>query len=274
MTDASPNIRRTDRKFSQFVQSLERGLNVIASFSNDAPQQTLSDVAAATGISRAAARRILLTLNELEYVRFDGRLFQLTPKVLRLGYSFLSSHGFAEAAQPIVANIVKQVEESSSISILDGHEIVYIVRVQTKRIMRTAGIHIGTRLPAHATAMGRVLLSGLADDELRQFLESTPLTKLNKTTIDDKAELFRLIKKIREDGYVIVRDELELGIQSIAVPVCNGQGGVVAALNVGAQSARMSPARAVKEALPILLDSARQLQEFVSCMPAVEIRDI
>src|SRR5512139_1746855 len=148
-----------------FVQSLERGLAVIRAFDRDHPELTLSEVATATGVTRAAARRFLLTLAELGYVRSDGRLFALTPRVLELGYAYLSSMSLPEVAEPHLEALVATVNESSSVSVLDGTDVVYVARVPTSRIM-TVSISVGTRFPAYATSMGRVLLAGLDDAEL------------------------------------------------------------------------------------------------------------
>ncbi len=154
-----------DRRNSDYVQSLERGLAVIRAFDDEHRELALSDVARATGLTRAAARRFLLTLVQLGYVGFDGKLFSLRPRILELGFAYLSSLTLPEVAQPHMESLVAQVNESSSISVLDDTEIVYVVRVPTRRIM-TITIAVGTRLPAYATSMGRVLLAGLDDDEL------------------------------------------------------------------------------------------------------------
>ena len=167
-----------------FVQSLERGLAVIRAFGADDPELTLSDVARRTGLTRAAARRFLLTLCDLGYVRTDGKQFALTPRVLDLGYAFLSSLTLPEVAEPHLERLAAELRESSSVSVLDGDEIVYVGRVPTSRIMRVA-INVGTRFPAYATSMGRVLLAGLGDDARAAYLARADIRPLTPRAIDN-----------------------------------------------------------------------------------------
>src|ERR671929_385857 len=176
---------------AHFVQSLERGLNVIRAFDASTPQLTLSEVARATGLTRAAARRFLLTLADLGYVRTDGRLFSLSPRVLELGYAYLSSLTLPEVAEPHLERLVAEVRESSSVSVLDGEDIVYVARVPTSRIMRVA-ISVGTRFPAYATSMGRVLLAGLTDDERARYLARADLAPLTPHTVTSPDALARI----------------------------------------------------------------------------------
>src|SRR3954471_13489453 len=167
---------------THFVQSLARGLAVIRAFGAGSPELTLSEVARATGLTRAAARRFLLTFADLGYVRTDGRLFALSPRVLELGYAYLSSLSLPEVAEPHLEQLVAEVHESSSVSVLDGDDVVYVARVPTSRIMRVA-ISVGTRFPAYATSMGRVLLAGLDDAELDAFLARAELRRLTTRTV-------------------------------------------------------------------------------------------
>src|SRR3954465_6633270 len=173
---------------SYFVQSLERGLAVIRAFDAEHPELTLSDVARATGLTRAAARRFLLTLTDLGYVRSDGRLFMLTARVLELGYAYLSALSLPEVAEPHLEALVAEVRESSSLSVLDGDDIVYVARVPTSRIMRVA-INVGTRFPAYATSMGRVQLAGLPEAELDAYLERAELRRLTPHTLSEAGAL-------------------------------------------------------------------------------------
>jgi IclR family pca regulon transcriptional regulator len=166
----------TDRG-DHFVQSFERGLAVIRAFGPDDPELTLSDVARRTGLTRAAARRFLLTLTDLGYVRTDGKQFALTPRVLELGYAYLSSLTLPEIAEPHLERLAADVRESSSVSVLDGDEIVYVGRVPTSRIMRVS-INVGTRFPAYATSMGRVLLAALSDGQLDAYLARADIRPL------------------------------------------------------------------------------------------------
>ena len=215
---------------SDHVRSLERGLAVLRAFDGDAPVQTLSDVARRAAITRAAARRFLLTLAELGYVRVDGRLFSLTPKVLELGYAYLSALTLPEVAGPHLEALSARVHESASMSVLDGADVVYVARVATSRLM-TAAITIGTRLPAYATAMGRVLLAARPPAERARLL-ARPAAALTDRTVTDAATLARTLDEVAAAGWALVDEELELGVRSIAVPVRDAGGVVVAAANV------------------------------------------
>ena len=172
-----------EERESHYVQSLARGLSVISAFGPDTPELSLSDVARATGLTRAAARRFLLTLVDLGHVRQDGKLFRLTPRVLTLGYAYLSSLSLPGIAEPHLEQLVREVHESSSMSVLDGHDIVYVARVPTSRIM-TVAINVGTRFPAYATSMGRVLLAGLDEPALEEHLATLDLEQFTDHTVD------------------------------------------------------------------------------------------
>ena len=218
--------RREERR-ADFVQSLERGLSVIRAFGPDRSRLTLTEVAQATGLTRAAARRFLLTLVELGYVRSDGREFSLRPRVLELGYAYLSGLTLPEVAQPHMEDLVARARESSSISVLDGNDVVYVVRVPTTRIM-TVAISIGTRFPAYCTSMGRVLLAAKSDEELDRYLAEVDLVPRTRRTVTDPAGLRRILADVRRLGYALVEQELEDGLASIAVPIHDGGGAVVA----------------------------------------------
>lgn len=243
----------------QFVQSLERGLDVIRSLSMPGPGLTLSDVAQSTGLTRASARRFLLTLEDLGYVRSEDRRFSLTPRVLELGYAFLSSFTLPQIAQPHLRELVERVHESSSVSVLDGGEIVYVAREPTQRIM-TVAISVGTRFPAHATSMGRVLLAGLADGELEAFLQSTELPAFTTSTVTDKSKLREEVDRVRRQGWALVDQELEDGLRSIAVPVHGQAGNVVAAMNLSTHASRRTPAAIRRELLPRLQEAAAGIE--------------
>jgi IclR family pca regulon transcriptional regulator len=245
-----------------FVQSLERGLAVIRAFGADDPELTLSDVARRTGLTRAAARRFLLTLSDLGYVRSDGRLFALTPRVLDLGYAYLSSLSLPEVAEPHLERLAAEVHESSSVSVLDGDEIVYVGRVPTSRIMRVA-INVGTRFPAYATSMGRVLLSALDPDELDAYLARAEIRPLTARAIATADELRAELARVRSQGWALVDQELEEGLRSIAVPIRNG-GRVVAAVNVSAHASRASKDTVRKVLLPPLLRTAANIEADLS----------
>ena len=198
-----------------FVQSLERGLSVIRAFDAEHPKLTLSEVAASTGLSRAAARRFLRTLVQLGYMRSDGSRFALRPKILELGYAYLSSLTLPEVAMPHLEQLVEQVHESSSVSELDGDDVIYIARVPTKRIM-TVTISVGTRFPAYATSMGRVMLAAQPEERLDHYLDSASLRGLTGHNITSATALRRELRKITVQGWALVDQELEEGLRSIA----------------------------------------------------------
>ncbi len=242
-----------------FVQSLERGLAVIRAFGADDPELTLSDVARRTGLTRAAARRFLLTLCDLGYVRTDGKQFALTPRVLDLGYAFLSSLTLPEVAEPHLERLAAELRESSSVSVLDGDEIVYVGRVPTSRIMRVA-INVGTRFPAYATSMGRVLLAGLGDDARAAYLARADIRPLTPRAIDNADDLARELDRVREQGWALVDQELEEGLRSIAAPVRDASGRTIAAVNVSAHASRVSTEDVRATLLPPLLETAERIE--------------
>jgi IclR family pca regulon transcriptional regulator len=244
---------------SYFVQSLERGLAVIRAFDAEHPELTLSDVARETGLTRAAARRFLLTLSDLGYVRSDGRRFSLTARVLELGYAYLSALSLPEVAEPHLEELVAEVRESSSLSVLDGDDIVYVARVPTSRIMRVA-INVGTRFPAHATSMGRVQLAALPEPELEAYLARADRRQLTAHTITDEAELRRELARIRTQGWALVDQELEEGLRSVAAPIHDRGGRVVAAVNVSAHASRASKDTVRRVLLPPLLATAERIE--------------
>jgi IclR family pca regulon transcriptional regulator len=244
-----------DRPAGSFVQSLDRGLAVIRAFSHDSPRLRLTDVARETGLTRAAARRFLLTLEALGYVGSDGTHFFLRPRVLELGYAFLSSFSVAEVAQDHLEHLASQLHESCSASALDGHDITYVARASTNRIM-TIALSVGTRLPAYATSMGRVLLAALSADELESYLRTAKLEPLTGSTVTDPATLSKILHRVRAQGWCIVDQELEAGVRSVAVPVHDAAGAVVAAINTSAHASRVPLRRLQKEFLPRLQQTA------------------
>lgn len=222
-----------------YVQSFARGLEVIRSFSAQTPRQTLSEVAERTGLTRAGARRILLTLQTLGYVRHDGRLFQLTARMLDLGFAYLSSLPFWNLAEPVMESLVTEVKESCSAAVLDGTDIVYVLRVPTQKIM-SINLSVGSRLPAYCTSMGRVLLAGLPEDELTQRLvQSKPAPRTPSTQVGIEA-LVACIAQVRRQGWSLVDQELEEGLISMAAPIRDRNGSILAALNISGQANRTS----------------------------------
>ena len=249
----------TQSRNSDFVQSLERGLAVIRAFDAEHRELALSDVARATGLTRAAARRFLLTLVKLGYVNFaDGR-FSLRPRVLELGYAYLSSLTLPEVAQPHMEALVAKVNESSSISVLDDLEVVYVVRVPTRRIMSIT-LSVGTRLPAYATSMGRVLLADLPEDELEERLSRMEIRPLTARTVKGKDELRAILEATRKQGYAATDQELEEGLRSLAVPIRDANEVVVAALNVSVHASRASMAVLRRDYLPFARQAVAGIQ--------------
>jgi IclR family transcriptional regulator, pca regulon regulatory protein len=244
---------------THFVQSLERGLAVIRAFDASTPELTLSQVAQQTGLTRAAARRFLLTLTDLGYVRTDGRLFALSPRVLELGYAYLSALSLPEVAEPHLERLVAEVHESSSVSVLDGEDVVYVARVPTSRIMRVA-ISVGTRFPAYATSMGRVLLAGLEDAALDAFLAEADLRRLTARTVTTAEALRRELRRVRSQGWALVDQELEEGLRSVAAPIRNRAGVVIAAVNVSAHASRTSKEAMRRDLVPPLLAAAARIE--------------
>jgi IclR family pca regulon transcriptional regulator len=245
-----------------YVQSFARGLSVIRAFSSERPSMTLSEVAAATGLTRAGARRILLTLAQLGYVAAEGRQFRLTARILDLGFAYLSSMPFWNLAEPIMEALVEEVHESSSASVLDGTDIVYVLRVPTHKIM-TISLGPGSRLPAWCTSMGRVLLSGLDDAEVDSILRRSKIETRTLRTVTERAELRRLVAEVRVRGWALVNQELEEGLVSISAPIRERSGRILAALNVSGQANRTSPQQMVKRFLPPLRAAADRLSELM-----------
>lgn len=225
----------------EHVQSLARGLAVIRAFDAEHPRMTLSELATRTDLTRATARRFLLTLAGLGYVATDGKLFELTPRVLELGFSYLSGLTLPEIAQPHLEALSRELGESTSASVLDGDTIVYVARVPTRRIMNVA-ITIGTRFPADVTSMGRVLLAAEPEERWPGALRAT-------------------LVRVREQGWALVDQELEHGIRSIAAPLHSADGSVVAAVNVSSTTSSATLERITDEFLPALLRTAAQIDE-------------
>src|ERR1022692_3120415 len=244
---------------SDFVQSLDRGLAVIRAFGPDREKLSLSEVARATGLTRAAARRFLLTLVKLGYMRSDGREFSLRPRVLELGYAYLSGLALPEVAAPHLEELVARLHESSSISVLDGHHVVYVARVPTKRIM-TVAISVGTRFPLYATSMGRVLLAAMSEEELERYLAEAVFESFTGRTVTDPDRLRTIVHEVARQGYAIVDQELEEGLRAVAAPIRGSADVGTASINVSAHASRVSLAVMRSEILPALLRTASQIE--------------
>ena len=242
-----------------FVASLEKGLMVIEAFDASRPRLTLSDVAKLTGITRAAARRYLRTLTRLNYADFDGRYFSLSPRILRLGYAYLSSAPLSTRLQPFLEKISEETGESSSAAVLDGDDIVYIARSATRRIM-SIGLGVGSRLPAYCTSLGRAILAYQSEAEIEAYLRRVRLEARTPRTVTDKAELRSILQATRAQGYAIVNEELEFGLRSIAAPLIQKSGTVSIALNISAQAGRVPASEMEERFLPALRAASEALR--------------
>jgi len=243
-----------------FMTSLARGLAVIRGFSQQRRKMSIAQLSLRTGIPRAAVRRCLYTLSKLGYVQSeDGRMFALRPQILSLGHAYLSSVPLVMAAQPILDQVSAAIHESCSLAIQDGDEILYVARSSASTRIMSIDLGVGSRLPANCTSMGRVLLAGLADDELAAFLRRVKLTPFTHRTIVQKDALADAIARVRRQQYAVVDQELEIGLRSIAVPVKDFRQRVAAAINVSVQATRVSVAEMEKTFLPALNAAAQEL---------------
>jgi IclR family pca regulon transcriptional regulator len=241
------------------MSGLAKGLAVIETFSADRPRQSIADVSAASGLDRATARRCLLTLVHQGYSEWDGKYFTLTPRVLRLGTACLVAMPLPHLLQPFLDALSDETGESSSASILDGEEIVYIARAAKQKVMSIA-LMPGSRLPAHCSSMGRVLLASLPEDEARHLLRTAPLSARTPLTVTDPEALMQRLAEVRDAGHAINDQEIEMGLRSIAVPLRTTRGKVVAALNIGLSASRASVEDLRREYLPALLKVQEELR--------------
>jgi IclR family transcriptional regulator, pca regulon regulatory protein len=266
-------IQKPPASFSEspdFVVSLARGLDIIKAFgvseldidlaSNMHPSDalTLSVVAKRTGLARAVVRRFLYTLVELGYVITDGKYFRLTAKILDLGYAYLSSFPLPKIAERFLEQVTLETKESASASILDGDEIVYVARVQTRRII-SVSLGIGSRLPAFCTSMGRVMLAYLPAEQLEKYFMKAQLHAFTEKTIYRAEALRKELNIVFKQGYALVDEELEIGLRSLAVPVFAKEDRVVAAINIGAHAARTTKNALLQKSLPALRKAAKNI---------------
>lgn len=241
-----------------FVQAFARGLRVIQAFDGRSRQLTLTEVAEAAQITRAGARRILLTLARLGYVKLDGRAFSLTPRILSLGFPYLTSLPFWNLAEPVMEALVQELHESCSAAVLDRDEIVYVVRVPTQKIM-TINLSVGSRLPAYCTSMGRVLLAGLDPQEATEILRESKLRALTPRTETRIRRLSAIVQDARGKGWALVDQELEEGLISLAVPIVGSSGRTIAAMNISGQANRTPAAEMRRRFLAPLQNAARRI---------------
>lgn len=263
------STRHVPENFSQhegnpdFVLSLARGLKVIEAFESHMEGRSPSEIALHTGFSRAAVRRLLVTLEMLGYAETDGRTYRLKTSVLKLGFSYLSSASIPAIAQPILESMSESLHESVSVSVLDGYEIVYVARASAKRVM-SIGLSIGSRLPAYCTSMGRCLIASMPEPAMHDYLDQVELTAMTPKTITNRAHFAEVIRRVRSDGYALTDEELELGLRSIAVPIRSRQGQVVAAMNISVHAARVSTSELLQRFLPVLRQNGQALGNIIT----------
>lgn len=234
------------------IAGLEKGLQVIEAFDQERSRLTISEVAERTGLTRAAARRYLITLVHLGYARQHEKGFWLTPKVLRLGQSYLHSARLPRIVQPLLYRLALSLGEAASVGILDGDELVCVAAVSAGRVV-SATLQPGTRVPAYCTANGRVMLASLPHQQVEAYLARLTIEPLTERTIVDKERLMLEIVRTRAQGHAMVDQEMELGLRTLAVPIRNFRGDTVAALNVGLHAARMPVEEIVERCLPALM---------------------
>ncbi|MDP1673096.1 MAG: IclR family transcriptional regulator C-terminal domain-containing protein [Burkholderiales bacterium] len=255
----------TERRSDSFVESFAKGLSVIRSFDPQNRRMTLSQVAERCGLTRAAARRILLTLLELGYVAQEDRMFVLTPRILDLGYSYLSSMPLAHFAQPIMIELGARLNQSCSVATLDGTEVVYLLRVPKRNLLNTPGISLaGMRLPAFSSSMGRIMLSALPDDELKAQLDRSDLRSFTPRTIWRRPALEKEIQKCGKQGYSLIIDELEVGLSAVAMPIVDASGRTIAAMNISCNSSSVRRQDLLEQILPELRAAVHHLNGILS----------
>lgn len=241
----------------EFMTSLARGLAVLRCFADERRPMTIAQASRITGLSRPAVRRCLHTLTRLGYTAKDGQSYALRPKVLELGYAYLSSNSLATRAQPVLDRLRDELHESCSLGVMEEDEVCYVARAEVSRIISIA-LRVGSRLPLYCTSMGRVLLAARSVEEQAAYLKRAPLQARTARTITDPETLQTVLAEARDQGYAIIDQELELDLRSIAVPV-KGRSGVIAALNIGSQASRMALSDLRTRYLPALLDAAREI---------------
>lgn len=243
-----------------YVGALATGLDVLQAFDAEHPRMTLSEVATKANIDRAKARRFLLTLHALGFVRRDGRQFELTPRVMQLGFAYLSSNRYHAVVQQHLQDITRDLGESSSLAVLDGDEVVYMVRSSARHRLMAITLSVGTRLPAAYTSMGRVLLAQLSDVELEGFLQRVPLQAFTPNSITHVKMLRKTILAAREQRYSIVDQELDSGLRSVAVPLFSGHGELLGAINISTNSIRVDLPTLQERYLPRLQEAAADIR--------------
>ncbi len=242
---------RMVNKSTDIIASFAKGLRVLECFGADSPRLSIADVATRTGLDRATARRCLLTLHDSGYAEYDGKFFTLTPRTLKLGMGALASLPLPQIVQPWLDQLAEQIGQSCSVAVLDGTDIVYLARAAQRRVM-SIGLMPGSRLPAHCTSMGRVLLAALPEDQARAIVEASDLSPRTARSLTDPDDIMARIAQTRRDGYTLNDQEIETGLRGLAVPLFDGRGATVAALNTGMAASLHSPETMIRTYLPAL----------------------
>ncbi|UGY15499.1 helix-turn-helix domain-containing protein [Bradyrhizobium septentrionale] len=251
---------QADERPAHFVQSLERGFQILRAFDREHPSMTVSEVAGRTGLTRGTAQRFLLTLVDLGYAEHDGKRFGLRPKVLDLGFAYLASNDVWDTVEPFVEEVVNELNESCTVGVLDWPDIVYVCRVQAHRVVNAA-LSVGSRVPANASSLGRVLLAYLDPQVLDRYLLDTPLPARTRHTITNPRELRKALNEVRKNGWALGDQEYEEGVRSVSVPLRNRQGSVIAAIKVVAPTSRATKEEMIRRFLPVLRQAAERANE-------------
>ncbi|HEY2035628.1 MAG TPA: IclR family transcriptional regulator C-terminal domain-containing protein, partial [Steroidobacteraceae bacterium] len=258
--DALPAAEQEILADGEYLSTLERGLSVLRAFGRDHPQMTLSEVAELTQLSPAAARRCLNTLVKLGYVAKHHRFFLLRPEVMSFASAYLDSMSLGELVRPHLQAVRDETGDSSSLAVLSGYDILYLVHVSTNRMVRLAA-GIGTRFPAHATSMGRAMLAFEADAVRTHYLGTGTFTAFTEHTVSSGAKLRRILDDVRKTGYAAVQDELDYGLVSLAVPILDERGRSMAAINCSTSTSRAAKAELIRTRLPLLQNAARFIEQ-------------
>ena len=264
MTNPFPYADILAQQDPELIAGLAKGLAVIEVFDENAQKLTISQVAERVGLERATARRCLLTLVKLGYAEYDGKFFALTPRMLRLGYAYLSSTPFIGIVQPLLEELSRKIGATCAVAKIDGAEIVYLGRALVPSKILDISRNVGGRLPAYSASLGRVIVASWPEEQARALFKSTDRPKLTPKTINTISGLMAELEKVRRDGYSVNDEETAIGLRSIAVPVIDGSGKVIAGLNVGVRSSHASVDRMIKEFLPELLKVQARLRHLIA----------
>lgn len=245
------------------IQGLERGLAVLQAFDAERPTPTAPELAEATGLSRPVVRRVLLTLQRLGYVADSGGSWRLTPRVLSIGQHYTATHALTELAQPHLMQLAEQTSESATLATLDGNEVVYIARVPVRRVLSVT-VSPGTRVAAHATSLGRVLLAWEPAHRIERVLTETEMPRLTPYTVTDPAQFRDILAEVREQGWSMVINEREEGLISLSAPIRDHNERVIAAVASSTSTGRATPEGLRKDVVPLLVDTAKQISAELS----------